>query len=57
MKCKKCGRRLTRATQKKQHVRLIGRAFTDLEAQAVMPRCQKCVALWLRGRTIAEGID
>ena len=46
--CIECQRRMTWAEQRVQYGRLKKRGVTNAHIKDALPRCQKCVTIWIR---------
>lgn len=47
-RCHRCRRWLTWTEKRRQFARLMHRGFSVAEAKQILPRCQKCITVWLR---------
>jgi len=54
-RCKDCRRILTWAERRRQYGRLLRRGLTEEQVKGALPRCQKCMTVWLQPNNDEHG--
>lgn len=53
--CMDCRNRMTWAQQRVQYGRLKKRGVSEAHIKAALPRCQKCITIWVRNHPQLTG--